>query len=307
MAKKRRLSVSEKIRAWRRKKSIAKNARFPRGEIKGNIIYRNPNAVPVPKEIAAQGERKPFTLENVEWISKLGLVFTSKKSNVLAEGGFGTIFWGRIKFKGKTSSERVILKQHHTFVSDQHLQRMPTVIARLERSGVPHPKMAYLETWNAEEEKECYIVMEPFVRVAEKKDRRTKQRVVYSKFSPGADFVRKLKLSHKRDADAFRQCVEHTVSLAKAGLWTKMTQDIIGRARADAFNGFILRDGRIKVFVQDLDSIFLGKNVEQNWVVSAMVLYKAVIEKEKSNDKRALKIINEVAKKHGLPEISSSD
>ena len=67
----------------------------------GKLIYKNPEAKPVSKWIATSGRRKPFTLENAAWIRKRGQI---------AEGGFGKVFAGRIKFRGKESSENCVIK-----------------------------------------------------------------------------------------------------------------------------------------------------------------------------------------------------
>lgn len=298
MPERKRVSASERAKAWKIKKGIARKACFPKGEIKGTIIYRNSEAVPVPREIAERGKRKPFTLENVEWISTIGRVVISPQSALPAGGGYGFIHWGKIKFKGKPSSERVVIKEYSGYAPFR-TQQMHEVIEALERSKANHPKMAYFEANGIQ-----YIAMEPFVKVGEERSG-----IVYSKFSPADNFIHNMNLFKKSDQIVFRETAEQLVLLTKAGLMLEGGQDAMLRMRADIFNGITLRDGSVKVFVQDLDTLYFHEmylsreHKTKVWRQSSRALMLAVSAKIPYNYEVGKNILNEVARKHGLPEI----
>ncbi|MEK6972868.1 MAG: hypothetical protein AABW72_02405 [archaeon] len=301
----RRHSTSKRVKAWRAKKGIARKARFPKGKRKGEIIYKNPNAVPVPREIVERGQRKPFTLENVEWIRVWDNVFLDPFGRKQAKGGYGAIFWGKIKFKGKASSERIVVKQFHKFVSGTYSQQMPEIIARLKRSGVPHPKMAYFEISKGHEEIERYIVMEPFIKVGESEDLSgQRKKVVYTKFLPSDEFIHDMDLRDEKEQAVFRETAEQLVLLTKAKLELGGTYDYRRWGRVDAFNGITLQDRSVKVFVQDLDILYPSQeNDAKIWENSAHNLRVAVCAKYSLNHRFATDILNKVARRHKLPMI----
>lgn len=294
-----RVPTRDRERAWRLKKGIVRKARFPKRKIKGEIIYQNPNAVPVPSEIAEKGQRKPFTLENVDWISKVDRVFISQQLFLPTGGGHGSIYWGKVKFKGKPSSERVVIKEYSGYAPfrSQHVQE---IIGALERSKAYHPKMAYFEANGIQ-----YMVMEPFVKTIEHTEKEESPRkIVFSKFYPADNFIHNMNLSDNRDQITFRKTAEQLALLTKAGLMLERGIDIVGQARADIFNGITLRDGSVKVFVQDIDTLHLSQEHEtKRWDTSAYVLMDAVSAKNHHNYETAKRILDEIGRRHNFSVI----
>ncbi len=124
---------------------------------KGPVIYENKGAVPVGRVIQSRGKRVQFELKNVQWITC---------GPYIAHGGFGRIYVGKIKFKGKSSPQKAVLKIYDQFIVEENkplayiFRDMHEVINRIKKSGAPHVKMSYLEQPDGSK----IIVMEPFIK-----------------------------------------------------------------------------------------------------------------------------------------------
>ena len=220
---------------------------------KGMIIYRNPNATPVSKIIGEIGARAPFSIENVEWISR---------KEFIAVGGYGTIFEGRIKFRGKATSERCVIKKF--------LQRAPQncmeVVQRLNASRAAHQKIAYLESNGG-----AFLVQEGFlyssrVGVISKLERRH-----------GFGMFERMNLKdNPNDVEIFKQCIEQAAHLANAGLKIEKAETPHGEKFIDVFNILKLKSGRRKVIVQDTDLLYPENDRRKAWEVSVRNILEIV-------------------------------
>ncbi len=274
---KKRAKTSDRTKKLRQK--LKKRPHFANQKPQGLVIYQNPNAVPVESVIGRKATRRPFKLENVEWIS----MRTEKK---IGQGGFGTVYWGKIKFKGVSSSQRVVLKDYALsarFVSEE-------VLKRLEKSGVSHPKMVLLPKSLAGFSN--FIVMEPFIR---KKDGK-----IVSKFRPEeADLIANLDFRKRSDRKLFKQALNYTAMLARAGLSIKPTINTGLKQVVDIFTTLKLRGGQRKLFVQGLDTLIVNETPSFAWKTSTFSLLLTV-SNVRSNSEKARALIIKATKKEGF-------
>lgn len=282
MTGRKRITTSAKAKAWAAGKG-AKRPHFKKQKPKGRVIYENPKAVPVKATIAARRKRTPFKLENVEWVSK---------REQIGEGGVGRIYYGKIKFSGKSSSQDVVIKEFKR-ENVWWPSRSAGIIEILDKSKVPHPKMIYFQGFTLAER---YIVMEPFLR--------TREDSKVSKFRE-YDLIRELRLmKRKSDREIFKQSAKITAELAKNGLLFRAARGHSPEEglhnRIDVFNAITLEKGQPKVFVQDLDTFGFGKKASENWQTSKEALLKVICDKWPLNRKIAEKILREVEEKEGF-------
>lgn len=269
--------------------------KFRQGEVLGDVFYRNPDAQPVEPIIRDNGERKPFSIENAEWISK---------REKIGEGGYGIAYWGKIKVKGKTKSERCVVKEYKGPGRNIHLK---TIINRVGESGVTAPKMSYLESGGRQ-----YVIMEAFIQDGFSKLTAEQPRLA-TKFTNldektrlsdrGFDLARELDLSLDGDAQVFRTICQMTGKLAKAGIYIRPQYDGMG-PRIDAFSSFLLKGGAEKVIVQDLDTLKPRRDTRKNWSDSITALTESVTYRNPGNRTPARHIIMEVARQMGFSRSS---
>ncbi len=285
MLAKKRISLTQKKKVYGKKKGIPrKSVRFIPKK-KGEIIYRNPFAMRVPS-------KGSFSLKHVEWISQIDL---------LEEGKYGKVFWGKVKFKGITSPVRIALKQYkRDFVQGNDF---PEILNRVKRSRVPQPKMILVSLGGLN-----YVLMEPYIKSAEVKVGLIgkvlgkEERIIKTKLKPNPDIIKALNLANNEDLELFSQAVNCVARLSKHGLYSERTK-IAKNPGIDLFNVIQSASGKRRLVVQDLDSLRLNKGAAQNWKISAENLVEVVAYFFKANKRIALKIINETAQREGLPEI----
>jgi len=232
------------------------------------IIYANHNAVPV------SGSAKDyFSTENIERVS-IG--------NEITHGGGGIIYAGRIKFK-KGPVKKAAVKM---LLASAPEISPSVIIEKLKKSRVSHPKMAFLESGMLQ-----FIIMEPFVSTSNGR--------IITKFQEEGDFIRSLDLKNRKDLNAFRQAAMQTLQLARQGLYIRPVADDFG-ARADVFNAINLKNGKKKVFVQDIDTFSVESNPKKCFWKSAEHLLRTVTALKQENQSIANRIIVEIAEQNGF-------
>jgi len=309
MAERRRSTLRDKKNALQekrgRKPRFGKPKANPDPSVRHEIIFENSDAVPVDPVIKERGQRQKWTLENVEWIR------IDYKTQI-GEGGYGIVFRGRIKFKGVAATRIAAIKKYKR-EPKQTREYIESIIARLDVSGVPHPKMVYFESKIGLEG--GYQIMEPFVKLVKTgAPHRTVSKL------EGRDLIGDLDLREESDMEIFREAVRHTVKLSRAGLHLQQAfgENMLGfkrqPLRVDVFTYFILKKGKPKVLVQDLDNLRLGENktsaeINENWIRSTKVLVDTVADepreirvslKSRENKEIAQRIIGEIAADEGF-------
>jgi len=255
-----RRTLRQRKERFREKHGMKSLPRFAGKRPREKVIYRNPLAKPVP-ELAAKGQRKPFSMENVQWIS-IGKEMIGGSYGTI-HIGYGTIHFGRIKFRGKKPTAVIIKKFHGPKLLELEKEK----IRRLDQSKVPHPKMDCIRIGEND-----YIIMEPFTKSTkpwgEKESKFLERR---------GDLVRQLNFLEKKDCKQFRKILWAALKLAKAGLVLEPSRTRLGEPRADAFNAIRLKSGEIKVLVQDLDTLqCYDLSTESNFRITARALLKVV-------------------------------
>ena len=304
----RRVSAAEKSRelAAKRGKPVF---RFTERSKEGYPIYTNPKAVHVDQTIRNRGERKTFSLKNVEWIR---VDAGNASRNSIGSGGFSYVVLGRIKFAGVSSSRRVAIKSYRSNRANTYTS-LQNIMKKIDKLNVPHPKWAYIP-----DEFTQHIVMEPFLIKAEKRG----EEIISSKFipkkfrggyeSPG-DVIDKIDLRKGFDKKAMGQALEITATLAKGGVYFGQAHGLVNY-RADVFAFLKKRNGDPKVYVQDIDTMIERKDHKENWVESTRVLLRTAsvhpktgfhipevdVERKAANEKILKQMIEAAAKKHGF-------
>jgi len=258
--------------------------------------------------IRKPGDRKIFTLDNVERIA----VNYNKE---VSRGNISNIYWGKVKFKGKQRPLRVLLKYYRDNEIGRGVERrMPGIVARLNKSSASHPKMEVVDLGPGFG---CVVVMEPFFRGAKSKFR--------GGWNLGGDLAADLDVRNREQRELFKQIVQQTAHLSKAGLSLGQGFDYIGLLRADAFNFIELKDGSKKVIVSDVDTLHANDNVSECWSQSLQSLLKIntdlVNPNRKVSSKRQLgtlkefgdymaillEVVNEVQKEMNMPKADLKD
>jgi hypothetical protein len=269
-----RIPTGQKAREYKERRQRKKTPKFKPGPVKGIRIYQNQTAVPL------ETNQTAFTQDNIEWVS-LG------EDTPLFKGGTSRIYRGKMKVKGKHSSQTIVIKQPEDFfikgTSDYEWmlrqtssanrkvlpliaytpERVSEVINRLNQSKVPHPKMGFLERNGR-----LFILMEPFI--GKSGNRST------SKFLPNEDPLKKLDLHRPADVQAFKIALKMTAQLAHAGLYIHPMFNINKKPRSDVFNLIQRASGIPKLIVQDIDSLVVQNNPRKNWQISTNHLKEIV-------------------------------
>jgi len=268
------LSLHDQKKVWKLKNQAKKMPHFPEGKIKGEIVYRNYEALPL------KPNQKLFNWRNIEWVSIRGFLKETNSSEV---------FWAKMKIKGKSSSQRIVLKVFSdvSLICQDHLK----VIERLDKTDVPHPKMQPLFFKGG---KAHGILMEPFLRKS--------YGYIEPKFNPSDLIFFKLDLGTKGDLNLFKQAVNSTAKMAKVGLFFKQMRNKprFGNLLVDVFNVVKSKAGAEKVIVQDIDSVRIIENPLVCWQRSTKVLLDTISSIKPENAEIARKIIEKVRKRYNF-------
>ncbi len=265
--------------------------------LKGRMIYRNPDAESVGRVVRAQGQRANFTLANVEWISMHG--------HVIGVGGFGRVFLGKAKFKGRPNPLTVAIKRYgepgYLANSPETFRpRLKEVVKRLTASKATHPRMAYLEV-----EGVPHLVEEAFTELS--KDGFF---LPVTKFNRGRQggthartYVEDLDLSQARDESVFEQMATQAAELGKARIGLGISTMTSGRKTIDIFSSLEVGARgrkRPKIFVQDVDALRLATTDRDAWECSKAALLEIVMKNRPVNQWRAAEILATVGHQHGF-------
>ncbi len=241
---------------------------------KGTLVYSNPNAVPVEKIKPVR-----WNFSNVEWL---------RKQDQLTKGGIGLIWLSKLKIRGDPKPRTVILKeilphpQYWLFRQTSYAE----VIWRLDHSQAAHPKMAYFK-----QDKKSYIVSEPFLSRSPK---------THSKFAgTGSQFFRALEFENSKQTEIFEEAIRQTAFLAKVRL--AVTEDSAGKM--DVFHGFQLRNGKTRVFVQDIDLLTALEDSNHAWRVSVDSILTSLRSSSRLSDEKlaqAIQIIKKIGNEQDL-------
>ena len=130
--------------------------------------------------------------------------------------------------------------------------------------------------------------MEPFVKF--------KGEVVDTRFSvKRGDLISKLDLRRQNDRSIAKQALELAYSMAERGLQMGISFNKNKEPRADIFNSIVLKDGRHKLYVQDIDSLALSNNtIENNWRISSGVILLTICHSKLHNAPFVRELISEV-------------
>jgi len=229
-------------------------------EIKGDVIYRDSRATP-PKKGA------PLRFENVEWLSL---------RDEIGRGFAGIVSWAKLKVKGNPQPKRAVVKE---YLDPAEFLRVNEAVNRLRGSDVSCPKMD-----STYAKRRLLIIMEPFIRSVETEKGERKMVSKFFDAGKNLDLVGGLDLGKAKDREIFRGVAKELGKLAKIGLWVAPAEDPYrGELRMDAFNAVALRNGKAKVFVQDLDTVHVSDAVSiKNWMASVHNLMLVVGQKEKN-------------------------
>jgi hypothetical protein len=285
-----RQKTSARLRVWAARTG-RRVSRVKHQMPKGKIIYSNPNAVPVPDTLSNRQTKHSFSLRNVEWISQ---------REQIGQGGYGVVFVGRIKFKGK-KAQRCAVKQFLWWdpkdLNSQHqsIGQMKKIISAVEASKVAHTKMDAFENNGR-----AYIVMEPFVHSSKNS---LNERSIESKFTRNADVIAKMNLKDAPDVALFEDAVRMVSLLAKQKLVLKREETQSIDPKIGLFNTMRLASGRRKLFVQDIDMLGSAKSPKQAWRESTTHLLEALstrIVGAPAPKEVAHRIISRIGKEAGL-------
>lgn len=287
MARLPRPKLGDVKRARKEKKGLKRTPRFPQPNIVEDaiyrkVIYRNPKAITVRR---SRGKKTPFTMKNVEWIS-----IVSK----IGAGGYGTVYWGKAKFKGKTAPVKVAIK--HIGIPKFLSPDYPEIISRLRNSKANHPRTEYLEISGIGR----YLIQEAFLGIKGKK--------LKSKFGENRlNLVRHtiLNLSQKPDAKLFEQMATQAALLAKSGLYIHRAESCLLGPTIDVFSAMQLKfsstvPGDLKLYVQDIDMLTPENNPNKAWKYSARNLVETISESRPENFRLGNAILAKVGKKMKL-------
>ncbi|MCX6803981.1 MAG: hypothetical protein NTY48_05440 [Candidatus Diapherotrites archaeon] len=264
-----------KKRTKQRSFPISKNIR------KGIIIYDAtkiegslPKPIRVSKTIEPFGQRKAFTMSNVEWIS----INPRRK---IASSQISDIFIGKVKFAGKRSAQFAVIKRLNKGIREKLLQmkggNYEEVIARLSKSKVLHPKMAFFKTINDGVETE-YLIQEPFI-FGNTSGKNTSK--YGSKFTEKNTFFSSINLSEVHYQKRVVEMIKQTALLAQAGLSYRevgVVQRTVfpdwsghlmpsGKLIIDVFNGIKPKNSSLgeRIYVQDIDFLKPEDNSVTAW------------------------------------------
>jgi hypothetical protein len=274
-----RIPTSQKAKALKERRRFKRTPHFKAARPEGKLIYENPDARPIGLSKTARIEKQHIEWVRDDWVEPL------------SRGGTGTIYLGKMKIKGKNRAQRVLLKRYKDFILKMHVigvENIKNVLERLEKSGVPHPKMGVLETSSG-----TYMIMEPFVTGK----RGSKMLDNY------IDLVKSLNLSQPKEKKILKDIARITARLSKNGLYYRQSLSPRGVLRADIFTLVSLKGGKTRVMVQDIDTLFVSDNPIQNWHASCQVLLDTVSQNNPKNLPIARTIINQTAVLEQLPEL----
>lgn len=257
-----RKSVRDRAILLANKKSLTKPFRLKQ-KIKGTILYRNPKAIPVSNIIEERGKRKPFTMENVEWIS-----IHRDKEGFLGKGGFGAVYIGKVKFKGVSKAQDVAIKKYferNNLPSKGHLEDL---ISRIQSSGVPAPKMGVLEVPTSTGRLQKYLITELFA--SKKAEQKSKLRYAGWSILESPNI-----LSTDFERDCFNQIIDLTARLAVKGVSlsevyhdSPFQNDLYpeqGSSKIDEFTIMLLKNGKPKVVLHDIDFMEISNSPKTAW------------------------------------------
>lgn len=277
-----RKTLGDRKRKLRKKHGWRRRVVFKTAGIKGEVIYRNPDAVPVPKIIGEQGSRIPFSIENVEWIS------IAEPSRIIGRGGYGIVFKGLVKFKGKPSAQAVAIKKIHPSISAWNQNPdYPEVISRLMKSKASFPKMAFLKSNNQQ-----YIIQEPFVRQRGSK--------FFTLAAANTYRLARLDLNTPENQELFKRFAGQAAHLAKAGLFIESAQNTLNQPMIDVFAAFRLKNREVKILVQDIDNLQIEKNPLNAWKNSCEAFKLVLGSISPQNVETGHRILAEIGKINGL-------